>query len=259
MISHAIHSRYLERSVVLSFCLPAGHDHRTDECFDLVIFQDGQDFRALLMEESLQQMTFSTGRSALLIVGVHADHNRVQEYGTALQPDYAGRGRKAGAYSLFILKELLPWLHEHFRINPGRHIIAGCSLGGLMAMDLAWNHQDVFRKAGVFSGALWWRSVGLTDGYHPADRIMHRQIRETQGIPDLQCWFQVGSNDETDDRDNDGVIDSIADTLDIVAELERKGLRWGREVVYYEMENGRHEPATWSVAIPRFLKWASDN
>ena len=74
--------------------------------------------------------------------------------------------------------------------------------------------------------------------------------------PDLKFWFQTGTNDETDDRDHDGIIDSIQDTLECIAELERKGFVWGKDIIYSETLGGEHNPETWSRAMPDFLIWA---
>ena len=125
-----------------------------------------------------------------------------------------------------------------------------------MALDYAWSHPEDFGTVGVFSGALWWRQRSLHDDYHDSDRIMHRLVKEGIYQEGLRFWFQVGTLDETDDRDNDGIIDSIDDTLDLISELERKGYRWGHNIIYQEVEGGTHAHATWAEAIPDFLKWA---
>jgi enterochelin esterase-like enzyme len=52
------------------------------------------------------------------------------------------------------------------------------------------------------------------------------------------------------------VIDSIEDTLDLIAELEKKGFRWGRDIRYVEVKGGHHDQATWSAIMPDFLIWA---
>ena len=77
---------------------------------------------------------------------------------------------------------------------------------------------------------------------------------QTQNTP--QFWLQTGTEDEKDDRNNNGVIDSIEDTLDLIAELEKKGFRWGRDIRYVEVKGGHHNQATWSAIMPDFLIWA---
>ena len=256
-LTHQVPSQHLGREVTLTILLPPGYD-TSEHTYPLLLVHDGQDFPALGLQEQLEVLYQEGTLEPLIVVGTHANHDRLFEYGTAHQPDYAQRGHKAAAHTRFVTDELLPFLQEKFRIStlPAQRAVAGFSLGGLMALDLAWNNAPLFSRVGVFSGSLWWRSRALDDDYDDQDRIMHRQIREAGTRPALKFWFQVGTLDETDDRDGDGVIDSIADTLDCIAELERQGYRWGRDVRYLEVPGGEHNPATWGRVLPDFLRWA---
>ena len=58
------------------------------------------------------------------------------------------------------------------------------------------------------------------------------------------------------DRNKNGVIDSIEDTLDLIAELTKKGYRPFQDIQYYEMKDGKHNLETWAEAMPVFLQWA---
>ena len=62
--------------------------------------------------------------------------------------------------------------------------------------------------------------------------------------------------DETKDRNRNGIIDSIDDTLDLITELEAKGYKLQKEIAYLELPDGRHDVFTWGRAMPEFLKWA---
>lgn len=191
-----------------------------------------------------------------IVVGIHANENRIQEYGTANQPDYANRGSLANQTEAFVLYELIPFLATIYNCTEKNITYAGFSLGGLMAIDTAWNHPETFSQTAVFSGALWWREKALDEGYSDRDRIMHARIRNSTYKKGLKFWFQCGGKDETDDRDEDGVIDSIQDTLECIAELERKGYQWGKDITYMEMPEGEHNVPTWAKAMPAFLIWA---
>jgi len=251
----ALRSAFLGRDVTVTVLPPPGFS--VSETYPLILFNDGQDFGALRMAETAASLQ-SAGRIApCVIAGIHANDARIYEYGTARQPDYAGRGDKAGLTTSFVLEELVPYLAHRYNTVTTGITYAGCSLGGLMALDTVWNHPQVFSKAGVFSGSLWWREKALDAGYAETDRIMHRQIRDTEQTALLNFWFQCGTWDEYDDRDGDGVIDSIQDTLECVAELERKGYAWGHDIQYVEVREGMHNPETWAKVLPDFLEWAS--
>lgn len=255
-VNIALYSVFLGREVTVTILLPAGH--QASERYPLVLFNDGQDFEALQMAATAAALQSAGKMVPSVIVGIHANHARIHEYGIARQPDYTGRGDKAGATSSFVVHELVPHLAEHYHTKEHGNTYAGCSLGGLMAFDVVWNYPEIFSKAGVFSGSLWWRQKALSEGYSEADRIMHRQIRETERTSPVQCWFQCGTWDEYDDRDGDGVIDSIQDTLECIAELERKGYKWGKDIRYLEVKEGMHNPDTWAKALPDFLAWVSE-
>ena len=56
------------------------------------------------------------------------------------------------------------------------------------------------------------------------------------------------------DRNNNGIIDSIDDTLGLIDDLISKG--YDKQAIrYLELKDGRHDIATWARAMPVFLKW----
>ena len=247
-------SRRLKRIVTVTVYLPPSYFSAPHAPFPLLLFNDGQDLEAVGLAPTLQRL-YKQGRlRELVVAGLHAGEQRLQEYGTAGRPDYQYRGQLAGAHTRFVLRELLPFLHRNYRLT-AECAYAGFSLGGLSAFDIVWNHPDRFRLAGVFSGAFWWRSLP----FHPQDpdagRIAHTMVATGRPRPGLRFWFQTGTQDETADRNQNGVIDSIDDTLDLIAELERQGFRRGRDIRYLEIEGGEHRPATWATALPDFLEW----
>jgi enterochelin esterase-like enzyme len=271
--SHALH-----RNVVLDVVLPADYHHST-RSYKVLYMNDGQDLKRLHMTEVLEKVYRTTQVEPFVLVAIHCG-DRIQEYGTAAQADYAHRGAKAGAYTAFVVNELMPYIQGNFRVLTGAEntVFCGFSLGGLSAFDIVWHHPDQFGKVGAFSGSFWWRRRSYENHYDDEnDRIMHRLVRQSSvyslqspvyslqsGVnnssqtanPKPQFWLQTGTEDEKDDRNNNGVIDSIEDTLDLIAELEKKGFRWGRDIRYVEVKGGHHNQATWSAIMPDFLVWA---
>jgi len=69
-------------------------------------------------------------------------------------------------------------------------------------------------------------------------RIMHQQIRNGQFAPWLKFFLQCGNLDEIKDRNHNGIIDSIEDTLDLVKELENKGYDRENDIYYLELGQG---------------------
>ncbi len=252
--THYLDSVHLDRMVVIDVYLPP--KRLTLSGLPFVLFNDGQDLRGMHLRPRLEQLFQTEQLPYMALVGIHAG-DRLREYGTAEQPDHSGRGDMALAYEKFILRELLPYLHERYLLSydPGHAAVAGFSMGGLSAFDLVWRNPLWFRTAGVFSGALWWRSTPFNPMHPDADRIVHTTVLRTDYRPGLRFWFQTGTEDETADRNNNGVIDAIDDTLHLMHVLEAKGYQPDVDMTYVEVPGGRHEPATWSEVLPDFLRW----
>ncbi|MCE2847937.1 MAG: esterase [Chitinophagaceae bacterium] len=224
----------------------------------LLLINDGQDLPAMGFADVLGRLVHSYCR--LICVGIHAGPERKQEYGVAGFPDFMQRGLSAGAYASFVLDELLPLLHQKTNtVRFDKKYLAGFSLGGLMAFDMAIDHPHQFNAVGVFSGSFWWRSKALDNGYvEERDRIMHAKLRKANHHENRKFFLQVGALDEKEDRNKNGIIDSIDDTLGIIHELENIGYRKGQDIHYLEMADGHHDTETWGRAMPVFLRWLSD-
>jgi enterochelin esterase-like enzyme len=252
-----IYSAYLSREVVYDIILPPQYNPSANHAKALFM-NDGQDLEALNLEQILRNLYQNNEIEPFVLVAVHTNENRIKEYGTAAMPDYKNRGNMAGKYNHFIINELLPYMQNsyHTSIQKQDNFFCGFSLGGLSAMDIVWNNPDKFSKAGVFSGSFWWRKKAYEEGYDDdRDRIMHHIVKGSKYHKGQQFWFECGTNDEKDDRNNNGIIDSIEDTLDLIAELENLGYKKAVDIVYYEVKDGEHNLKTWSEAMPVFLKW----
>jgi enterochelin esterase-like enzyme len=223
----------------------------------LLLINDGQNLEEMNFAQLLHGLIFSGNIQPLVVVGIHADKHRLQEYGTSGIRDYEGRGARASDYQQFVLNELLPFIHITYAIEQFKSkAFAGFSLGGLSALDIVWGYPEIFSMVGVFSGSLWWRSKSLTDNYNDdTDRIMHQKIRKGKYCPGLRFYFATGSLDETADRNGNGIIDSIDDTLDLIDELKKLGYDTDYDIRYINYEEGKHDIATWGQSLPQFLLW----
>jgi len=249
-----LYSELLERDMLLDFYLPKGVNEPAE--MSLLLINDGQDLSKMPFSEMMGDLYYFREIKPLLCVGIHCGKDRKNEYGVASKKDYLGRGAKAGLYTRFIFEELLPFIKKTYHVHHFKEkAFAGFSLGGLMALDIVWNNPHEFGKVGVFSGSLWWRQKDYDDGYtDEADRIMHNQVKNGNAAPWLEFFFQTGTKDEENDRNGNGVIDSIDDTLDLISILQKQGFE-EKSVKYLELQDGTHDVATWARAFPEFLKW----
>lgn len=221
----------------------------------VLIVLDGQNMGAWRLEEALAGVA-AQGRPVPLVVAVPAGKERIEEYGMAGTPDFAGRGKLAQDFQRFVLGSVLPAVRARFGVtgDRARTGVLGSSLGGLAAFDLAWRHPEVFGFAGIFSGSFWWRGEDGPAAVRQASRLAHRLVRGTPVRPIRQrLWFSVGTKEETDDRDGNGVIDAVQDTTELIDELELKGWKKGENLSYVLVEGGEHNEAAWAKVLPGFL------
>ena len=250
--NHLLDSVYLKRTVKVDCYLPAS---AVDVEISLLLINDGQDLVTMEFQNILEQLQEVI--TPLFCVGLHCSADRRMEYGTSAIADYKGRGARAGSYTKFVMEELLPYLRKTYQVMSFKEkAFAGFSLGGLSAMDIVWNHPTEFSNAGIFSGSFWWRDKdqAAEDFDENEDRIMHRLVRQGGYYPWLKFFFEVGTQDETADRNNNGIIDAIDDTVSLISELQTKGYTNGA-IRYLELEDGRHDVPTWARAFPEYLKW----
>jgi enterochelin esterase-like enzyme len=257
MIEHlSLESVHLARTVKFDIYTPPAF--KADNSGTLLLCNDGQDLVSMNFGAILKTLFENGVLKPIIIVGIHCGNDRMNEYGMSSGPDYMGRGSKGALYQRFVLEELLPALHTHLAVQQfAEYAYAGFSLGGLSAIDIVWNHPGLFSKVGVFSASLWWRSKSPNSkDFNPEqDRLMHRQISLSNYHPGMKFFFECGELDETEDRNKNGVIDSIDDTLDLMKILVRKGYREGSDIKYLQLPDGSHDVATWARALPVFLNW----
>jgi enterochelin esterase-like enzyme len=249
-----LYSQYLERDVLFDTYLPANFS--SPEQLGLLLINDGQDLPKMPFDEILDELYSNNEINHIFCIGIHCGPERKREYGTAYSADYKGFGNKAGLYNKFLFDELMPFIRKHYNAPSFKEkSFAGFSLGALSALDIAWNHASEFTKVGIFSGSLWWRRKGYDDGYDDEmDRLMHLQIRTGTFHPWMKFFIQCGTLDEKADRNNNGIIDSIDDALDLIVELKAKGFT-DEHIKYLLLEDGTHDVPTWGRALPEFLKW----
>ncbi|MDI9358369.1 MAG: alpha/beta hydrolase-fold protein [Phycisphaerales bacterium] len=252
--SQQIYSEYLGRKVTLDVYTIA-YNKKNSEA-SLLLVNDGQDLPTMNFDQILIDTYLRKTLTPLIIVGIHCGPAREHEYGTAFCANYKNYGDQAGLYTKFIMDELLPSLKYTLSINEFKEkSFAGFSLGALSALDIVWNNAVEFSKVGVFSGSLWWRRKAYDAGYiDQLDKLMHLQIRKGKLYPWLKFYLQCGGEDEAHDRNNNGIIDSIDDTKDLITCLLSKGYSQ-KNICYVENPHGKHNLDTWAQAFPKFLEW----
>ena len=252
----SIYSRHLQKHIDLTvISTPVPKDKKS---FNLLLLNDGQDIGKLRVKNVVDSLYKKKMIQPIVIVAINA-FDREKEYGVAGYPDYMNNGASADKYGLFIENELLPFIKKMTGVRKFNSItIAGCSLGGISAFDFAWDHADKIDKVGVFSGSFWLRDKDAADPTYSddKDRVIINKLRSSRKKPHLKIWFYAGGNEETADRDKDGIIDVIDDTKDLIELIKNKNVSPSNDIIYTEVKEGKHGYDSWSVIFPQFLIWA---
>ncbi len=254
--SDEIYSRHLQKHVKLNIISTPLPKDKSE--LNLLLLNDGQDLEQLRVKMIIDSLYSKKLIQPVLVVGIQPG-DRMQEYGVANFPDYNKNGSKADKYAMFIDNELYAFVKKKAGVRKFRSVVlAGSSLGGLSAFDIAWDHADKIDKVGVFSGSFWWRNkdAAAADYSDDKNRIMINKIRSSRKKPALKYWFYAGGKEETSDRDKDGIIDVTDDTKDLIDLIKSKNVCSPGDISYTEDENGMHDYNTWSHWFGSFLVWA---
>lgn len=252
----SIYSRHLQRKVALTIWNTPLPNDKND--MNLLILNDGQDGKAIRVKEILDSLNKSGAIQPLLVVGVEAG-DRMQEFGIAGKPDFDKRGSKADNYDAFINDELYFFIKKKAGVRKFKSVaIAGWSLGGLSAFDIAFNHPEKIDKAGIFSGSFWWRDVDTKDSSYSDDknRIAINRIKASRRKTKQDFWFYAGQQEEPGDRDKDGITDVVDDMQDVRNLLIEKGITDSQHSPLILEPKGQHAIPDWSKQFPVFLMWA---
>jgi predicted alpha/beta superfamily hydrolase len=237
--------------VLLDLYLPKKIHRNTS----VVLLNDGQDLQGMGLIKVLESLASTSHSLPFITVGIHTNENRMQEYGTLATADYAGRGSKARAYALFITNELIPFLKTNYtKQNNNQFYIGGWSLGGLSAFDLAWNYPQWFKGAAVFSGSFWWRSKEF-DAHHPdAHKIIMDVVASKKSDPNQKFWMMATDEEEKDDRNKNGIIDVVDDTMQLIELLKKQGTPVNN-IAFTRLPTGAHHTDTWAKELEPMLRW----
>lgn len=250
-----LYSRHLKRTVQLTVINTPVPDDKSQ--LSLLLLNDGQDMDKLRVKEITDSLYRAKAIGPVVVVGIHTT-DRMQEYGVVDRPDFQGNGKRARYYDDFVNNELYPFIKKKAGVRKFHSVvIAGCSLGGLSAFDIGWNHADKVDKIGVFSGSFWWRDKDASDSSYNNDqnRIMIAKLKASRKKPKQEYWFYAGAAEELSDRDGDQIPDVIDDTKDVIALVEKRVSSAGA-VVYTEAPGAKHDWPYWSAAFPAFMLWA---
>ncbi|PHN07610.1 alpha/beta hydrolase-fold protein [Flavilitoribacter nigricans] len=185
------------------------------------------------IDEHLNRL-FNDGDPGVIVVGIdNGGEHRIEEYTPWPNPEYGG-GRGA-LYAKFIVETLKPYIDNQYRTRPDQETTAimGSSLGGLISLYTAIEHQDVFGRVGVFSPSLWFSPEAYT---HISEKEKQYDIR----------FYLLGSKPES--------TSMAPDLIALYNNLLNAGFQ-PDEFSLHITEDGEHSEWYWAREFTRAYQW----
>ncbi|HEV8693268.1 MAG TPA: alpha/beta hydrolase-fold protein, partial [Lysobacter sp.] len=265
--------------------LPPDYDAQAAIGYPVLYVNDGQDMEAVRLQATLASLYAQGTIRPVIVVAIDMPPDRMGAYGLSdraqarslvAQTKYGAVGTQTHTYSEWLAKTLVPTIDARYRTRttPDARAVLGWSLGALNAFNLGWQYPELFARVGAFSPSFW-----LSAERGDADAVQRTRLAQrmvADGAAGLKQYFAVGTTEETDDRDNDGVNDALDDTRDLIDgwrvgdTVKAKGLRQlghsvnldqathpsRSDVALAVLEGGQHNQASWARMLPGFLRWA---
>jgi metallo-beta-lactamase class B len=226
--------------------LPADYE-RSKKHYPVMYMQDGQNlfdeftsaFGEWGVDECLDSLQTNKKRECIIVGIDNGGAKRMNEYnpygfimegGTYASQKFLPEG---DAYVDFLTKTLKPFIDLHYRTLQTKEntIIAGSSLGGVIAYYAALKYPDVYGKAGIFSPAFW-----------TAPQLSPITDSVTDNFSS-KFFFYIGGEEG---EKNIALMNEIEDKLAIHSTS-----------MIYSITDGtaKHNELAWRKWFPEFYKW----
>ncbi len=281
-------SAFAPQRIKLAVYLPPGYAQASGRRYPVLYANDGQDMAAVGLQATLAQLYRDKAIEPVIVVAIRMLDDRASGYGlsdraTARSLVGGSRigpiGTRAQDYSAWVATALVPYVDAHYRTRRsarGRTIL-GWSLGALNAFNLGWQYPEVFGQVGAFSPSFWLAADRTSATAVQHTRLAQAMVDHGHKRAGLRMWFAVGTAEETDDRDGDGVNDAVDDVQDLLQGyrgadgFRARGLRQlgysinldyaghpsrRADASLFLLQGGVHNQASWQRMLPLFLRWA---
>lgn len=171
LVDTSFYSVHLGNARTIRVYLPPGYTTSTDS-LPMMLFHDGLEYLSLANSRNVLDYLIDRG-SIRPIIGVFIPPvNRTAEYTGNLQ----------GAFTEFIVDEVMPWLSGRFRISGDPHDRAtiGSSAGGNISLWLGMTHPEIFGNVAAQSSYI---QPSIFDGFQNGPLL------------DLQIYLNLGTYD----------------------------------------------------------------
>ena len=187
-------------------------------------------------DETAEELARLGEITPLIQVGVSNTPDRLKEYGPTGDPHDLSH-----AYGRFLLDEVKPNIDREYRTLPGPETtgVCGSSMGGLISLELARRHPDVFGRCAALSPSLWW------DG----GRLLNEIGDRPEQLAHCRVWLDMGT---LEGPSSDGVPAMVRRARRLASHLRNHPPGQFR---YEEVGGGEHNEWAWAARYGDVLKF----
>ncbi len=229
--------------------LPPGY-RESDRTYPVLYMLDGQNVFDVStsfagewrVDETCEEQIAAGAMQPIVVVALdNGGARRVFEY-TPSTDARRGIGGGADAHFTAIVDTLMPWVERSYRVRTGPAAtgFAGSSLGGLMALVAALEHDDHFGRIGAISPSLWWDEGVILDRFEQAPK------------PDVRLWADMGTEEGSDVQGSGAYV---RDLRELRATLLDEGFVEGEDLIVHVDEGGRHHEEAWARRFGDVLRF----
>lgn len=220
--------------------LPDSYDEDARRRYPVVYMQDGQNLSDPAIAFGGNTWRLDEGLPWLaargiepIVVGLHNTQARLAEYSPF--SDARHGGGDGDRYARFLIDTVKPRIDTAYRTRREREatVIAGSSMGGLIALYLYFRRPSPFGAAAVMSPSIWFSGrqiLTFVDGARP-----------TRG----RIYLDVGTAEGAGTLRNTRALNRL---------LRRKGYRKD-SLRYVEAEGHQHREPDWAWRLPQALEF----
>lgn len=221
---------------------PQDTPYFSKQVFPVIYMLDGDGYFATLQSMIFQLSTVNdnTALPQMIIVGIPNTRNhRLRDLTPSADSAVPGSGG-GEAFTSFLEKELIPYIEKKYATAPFR-ILAGHSLGGLMAVNTLINHPSLFNAVIAIDPSISWNHSYLLK--QAGQRLKETNLQQKACYMAIAHTMQPGLDSVTVRTDktlgavHTSAIFSLADEL---RAHPGNGLRWGYK--YYEDDDHQSVP-----------------
>lgn len=223
-----IRSRLVRRDRSVWVGLPGDFDPAKGR-YNLLILFDGFTYLHAIPTPRIVESLVSEGRIGPTVVVLVGNPSEVRNQELLCRPEFAA----------FLKQELIPSLRRWYglSVSASRTVVAGSSLGGLMAAYVALRYPGVFGKVLAQSGAFLWTPEG--PGAEPGWLI--REFARRRRVP-LEFYLDAGKYEwKVFPPTGVSLLGSVRHLRDVLVAK-------GYPVSYNEFDGG-HDYACWRVTL----------